>query len=260
MLTLAEIERSYPPEQRGFRRFLLREYLQHKLLQIVFDNKYADQLCFLGGTCLRIVYGNKRFSEDLDFDNFSMGESAFEEVSQILQQQLRQEGYEVEMQTVYRGAYHCYIRWPLLLYNEGLSGHREEKILIQLDTEPQHFAFTPERYILNRFDVFTQIFITPLDILLAQKLYAVCNRVRSKGRDFFDIAFLLSLVPSPNYDYLQLKLDVSNARQLKEKVLEKCASLSMEDMAKDVQPFLFNPADTKRILLFPEMIRQAKLE
>jgi predicted nucleotidyltransferase component of viral defense system len=260
MLTLAEIEKSYPENLRGFSRFILREYLQHKLLQLIFDSKYASQLCFLGGTCLRIVHGNTRFSEDLDFDNFSIGEEAFEDISALLKKQLEREGYEIEMRTVYRGAYHCYIRFPEILYKEGLSGHREEKILIQLDTEPQHFTFTPDRYILNRFDIFTQIFITPLDILLAQKFYAVCNRDRNKGRDFFDIAFLLSLVGRPNYDYLQLKLGINNSGQLKERVLEKCKGISMEEMAQDVRPFLFNPADTKKILLFPELIRQSKLE
>ena len=260
MLTLAEIENNYPKDLQGFKRFILREYLQHKLLQILFDSKYANQFCFLGGTCLRIVHGNTRFSEDLDLDNLNLGEELFEEISVLLKMQLEQEGYEVEMQTVYRGAYHCYVRFPQILYNEGLSGHREEKILIQLDTEPQHFEFIPERYILNRFDVFTQIFITPLDILLAQKFYAVCNRVRNKGRDFFDIAFLLSLVSIPNYDYLQIKLGVHNSRQLKERVLEKCEQISMAEMAKDVQPFLFHPADTKKVLLFPELIRQARLE
>jgi predicted nucleotidyltransferase component of viral defense system len=260
MLTLAEIERNYPPELRGFKRFILREYLQHKLLQIIFDSEYARHLCFLGGTCLRIVHGNARFSEDLDFDNFSIKEEIFEEISVLLKKQLGQEGYEVEMQTVYKGAYYCYVRFPEILYKEGLSGHREEKILIQLDTEPQKFNFVPEKYILNRFDVFTQIFITPLAILLAQKFYAVCNRNRNKGRDFFDIVFLLTLVAAPDYDYLQLKLGVGNAKQLKERVLERCARISMEEMAKDVQPFLFHPEDTKKVLLFPELIKQSKLE
>ena len=67
MLTLSEIEKVYPESLRGFKRFILREYLQHKLLQILFDSEYANELCFLGGTCLRIVHGNTRFSEDLDF-------------------------------------------------------------------------------------------------------------------------------------------------------------------------------------------------
>lgn len=259
MLTLSEIEKNYPENLRGFKRFILREYLQHKLLRILFDSEYANELCFLGGTCLRIVHGNSRFSEDLDFDNFAIAEDTFAKVSSVLKKELEQEGYEVEMKTVFRGAYHCYIRFPEILYKEGLSGHREEKILIQLDTEPQHFDFVPEKYILNRFDVFTQIFITPLSLLLAQKFYAVCNRDRNKGRDFFDIAFLLSLIDKPDYDYLQFKMDVSNEKQLKERILEKCSRLNMEEMAKDVQPFLFNPRDAQKVLLFPELIKQANL-
>ena len=257
MLALSEIEKNYPENLRGFKRFILREYLQHKILQILFDSAYANELCFLGGTCLRIVHGNKRFSEDLDFDNFTIAEDTFEKVSGILIKQLELEGYEVEMKLVFRGAYHCYLRFPELLYMEGLSGHREEKILIQLDTEPQHFNFTPVKYIINRFDVFTQIYTTPLPLLLAQKFYAICNRDRNKGRDFFDTIFLLSLINKPDYDYLKLKLDVSNEKQLKERILEKCESLDMKEMAKDVEPFLFNPGDSKKILMFPELIRQS---
>jgi predicted nucleotidyltransferase component of viral defense system len=239
--------------------FTLREYLQYKILQIIFDSEYAAKLCFLGGTCLRIIHGNRRFSEDLDFDNFEMSEETFEKISGLLKGKLELEGYKVEMKTVYKGAYHCYIRFPEILFREGLSGHKEERILIQLDTEPQHFLFQPDTFVLNRFDVFTQIFLTPLDILLAQKLYEICNRVRNKGRDFFDAAFLLSLIDKPNYDYLELKLKVSDARQLKEKILDKCSRINIDEMANDVSPFLFDPKDRRKIILFPELIKQAAL-
>jgi predicted nucleotidyltransferase component of viral defense system len=260
MLALSEIEKNYPENQRGFKRFLLREYLQHKILQIIFDSEYAGHLVFLGGTCLRIVHGNKRFSEDLDFDNFQLKENVFENISALIQKRLEEEGYSVEMKTVYKGAYHCYIRFPELLYQEGLSGHLEEKILIQLDTEPQHFDFIPEKFILNRFDGFTQIFITPLDILLAQKFFAILNRDRNKGRDFFDTVFILSMTDRPNYDYLKLKINVTNAAELKTRLLEKCNKLDMNEMAKDVEPFLFDPADTKKITYFSEYISQVKLK
>jgi predicted nucleotidyltransferase component of viral defense system len=73
MLGLSEIAKHYPENLRGYQRFIIREYLQYKILQIVFDNTiYANKLCFLGGTCLRLVHGNTRFSEDLDFDNFKL--------------------------------------------------------------------------------------------------------------------------------------------------------------------------------------------
>ena len=260
MLTLPEIEKNYPESLRVFKRFMLREYLQHKILQVIYDSEYANSLTFLGGTCLRIVHGNTRFSEDLDFDNISIKEDVFENIAVIIKKQLELEGYAVEMKTVYKGAYHCYIRFPNLLYQEGLSGHLEEKILLQLDTEPQHFKFTPEKFILNRFDLFTQIFITPLDILLSQKFYAILNRERNKGRDFFDAVFILSMIDKPDYDYLKLKVNISNAGELKEKILHKCETISMEEMAKDVQPFLFDPADAKKVIFFPDYIKQIKLK
>lgn len=259
MLTLPEIEKFYPESLRVNKRFLLREYLQHKILQIVFESEHARKFAFLGGTCLRIVHGNTRFSEDIDFDNFYIGEENFEAVATIITRELAKEGYEVEMRTVYKGAYHCYIRFPELLYREGLSGHLEEKILIQLDTEPQHFAFEPEKFLINRFDVFTQIFITPKDLLLAQKFYTVLNRVRNKGRDFFDIVFLLSIISRPNYDYLQMKAGISNAAELKEKILNRCGEIDMSAMARDVEPFLFNTSDAKKVIHFTDYLSQVNL-
>lgn len=255
MISLKEIQKFYPEFLQGYKQFILREYLQCKLLEIIFESNFASKLCFLGGTCLRIVHNNTRFSEDLDFDNFYLTEADFGEISQIISKQLIREGYEVEIRTVIKGAFHLYLRFPKLLYGEGLSGHIEEKILIQLDTEPQHFSFTPQPFILNKFDIFTQIFITPADILLAQKFYALLNRKRPKGRDFFDITFLLKTT-RPNYDYLNQKLKIANEKQLKEIVLTKCGEINLNEMAKDVEPFLFSQSDTKIIKLFPQLINQ----
>lgn len=257
MLNLSELLEAYPVALRVHRSFILREYLQCKILEILFESAYASRFCFLGGTCLRLVHNNSRFSEDLDFDNFQVTESEFGEVSESIRTGLEQQGYQVEMKQVIRGAYHCYIRFPGLLFEQGLSGYREEKILIQLDTEPQHFHFQPETYILNRFDVTTQILTTPPAILLAQKFTALCQRKRSKGRDFFDIAFLLSKAVKPDYAFLEMKLEVSNRTQLMERVMAVCQHLDMEEMVKDARNFLFYPADERKIRLFLPLLEQA---
>jgi len=256
MLTLEEIQSFYSESLQRYPRFLLREYLQYKILEITYESQYANGLCFLGGTCLRIVHGNQRFSEDLDFDNVAMSESDFENLAGIIEKELTKEGFEAEMRTVMKGAWHCHIKFPGLLFEKGLSGHREEKILIQLDTEPQHFDYEPERFILNRFEVFTTILTTPLPLLMAQKLYAVINRERNKGRDFFDLVFLMGRNIQPDYNYLKEKISVSDSGNLKNVVLEKCQQLDMEEMAKDVEPFLFKPADRKKIVQFEEVVRQ----
>jgi len=258
MLSLKEIEKSYPPALRFFRKNLLREYLQYKILQIIFDSKYANKFFFLGGTALRIVYNNPRFSEDLDFDNFELGKEEFGLLTDLVKKGLELEGYKVEVRNVYKGAYRCYIKIPGLLFDSGLSGYEEEKILLQLDTAPHRFSYKQERVILNKFDVFTEINVTPLDIILAQKIFAIFNRKAMKGRDFFDVIFLFSLT-KPDYDYLQLKMDIKNGKKLKEKLLTLDGMVDFEKMASDVKPFLFNSSDAKRVLLFIDYVKNLKL-
>jgi len=46
---------------------IIREYIQHLFLSSLYKQKEAQQLCFKGGTALKIIYQSPRFSEDLDF-------------------------------------------------------------------------------------------------------------------------------------------------------------------------------------------------
>lgn len=259
MINLTELLTAYPEPLRIHRAFILREYLQCKILEILFEGPLASKFCFLGGTCLRLVHGNPRFSEDLDFDNFALTEDEFSRVSDLVKNGLEQQGYQVEMKQVIRGAYHCHIRFPGILFEQGMSGYREEKIVIQLDTEPQNFDFEPNTFILNKFDVTTAIFVTPPELLLAQKFTALCERKRSKGRDFYDIIFLLSKSIKPNFGYLAARLDAPTPDALRHRVSEILTRVRLDDMAADVRPFLFNPTDEKRVRLFEQILAQADL-
>lgn len=257
MLPFAEIRSYYPEYLQSRGEFILREYLQYKILEILFESEYASKLAFLGGTCLRIIHQNNRFSEDLDFDNFNLLEEDFEAVSNLVKAGLEREGYQIEMRNVLGGAFHCYIRFPGLLYEMGLSGHKEAKIRINLDTEAQGFPFEPAMHFLNRFDVFTNIPCTPPDLLLGQKLVAMSQRRRPQGRDFYDAVFLFGKT-SPNFQYLDQKLKISNPEDLKSYLLELCNQLNFPELAKDVQPFLFDPKDIKRVERFPEYVKAEK--
>ena len=236
----------------------MREYLQYKILEIIFNSKYSQDLIFLGGTALRIVYNNSRFSEDLDFDNFSFTEEQFADLASEVKKGLELQGYEVEIKNVFKGAYRSYIRMPNVLFDNEMSNLKEEKIMIQIDTASHSFHYEKDTKILNKFDVFTQIFTTPIDILLAQKIYAALNRSRAKGRDFFDIVFLFPQT-KPNYEYLEKKLGIKNGRELKEALLAKTEDLDFNDLAKDVEPFLINGSDSKKVKLFREYIASLQL-
>ena len=256
MITLDQILQAYPENLRPFRESILKEYLQYKILNSIFNSQYAGKLAFLGGTALRIVYGSTRFSEDLDFDNFALTEDEFTDLSLIIKKDLTLEGLEVEVNTVTRNAYRIKIRIPKLLFDSGLSAMAEQRILIQVDTVPQNFEYETEKPLLNKFDVFTQINAVPKDLLLAQKIFASVNRKRIMGRDFFDIVFLHGIGAKPNFAYLKKNIDIDNEQDLKKYLLEKTNSLNFEDLAKDVEPLLFDPRDKKKVLLFREFVEQ----
>jgi len=246
MLDFQQIQGQYPDHLRVFERALLREYLQYKILQAIFESKKAHKLAFLGGTALRIVYGNSRFSEDIDLDNFDLSWSEFEQVIQKVERFLALEGFNVEMKNVARGAYRCYMRFPDLLYEQSLSPYRQEKIIIQIDTVAQGFDYQPEVKILNKFDVFTEIRVPSLDILLSQKIYTAVSRKRPKGRDFFDITFLFSRT-KPDFGFLSQKMDIDTPERLRREILERIEEYDFHQLANDVSPFLMKKEEVKRV-------------
>ena len=66
----------------------IKEITQEIILYALSKTKFFDHAYFCGGTALRIVHGLNRFSEDLDFDNFSIAEDTFAKVSEIIKKQL----------------------------------------------------------------------------------------------------------------------------------------------------------------------------
>ena len=256
MITLDEIRAGYPPQLHDRASFLLREYLQYRILQLIYRSEHARQLVFLGGTCLRLIHGNLRFSEDLDFDNLGLDEAQFKDLAHEVGRGLEREGYQVEVQVRSRTAFRCKVRFPGLLFQQGLSGHAEQRVLIQFDTEPQHYNYMPEPRRLDKFDVSFTLPCCSLDLLLAQKCYAIMGRPRNKGRDFFDVVFLLGLNAEPDLNYLKDRIGTHSKAELAELLLDHCAKLDMEEQAEDVRPFLFQAELADRVTRFPDIIRQ----
>lgn len=255
MLNLSNIEKYYPKNEQPFKRNILREYLQYKILEIIFNSKIGKELTFLGGTALRIIHGNSRFSEDLDFDNFGITESQFTTLTDEIKRDLILQGYKVEIRNVFKGAYRSYIKMPGILFDNNMSSFQEEKIMIQIDTVPHVFDYERDLKIINKFNVFTQVYVTPIDILLSQKMYASINRKRAKGRDFFDIVFLLQKT-KPNYEYLEKKIGVKNWQELKNELLLRVSELDFNELAKDVEPFLVNSRDSNKVQNFTQYIKE----
>lgn len=82
MLSLNQIEKFYTDKEKPFKKNILREYLQYKILEIIFNQSFSNKLSFMGGTCLRIVYGTSKnyklklcIEERINFRNFLLIQS-----------------------------------------------------------------------------------------------------------------------------------------------------------------------------------------
>ncbi len=55
------------------------------------------------------------------------------------------------------------------------------------------------------------------------------------------------------------KLNIETPADLKDKLINDLSSIDFTELAKDVEPFLFNPAEAKKIRLFLDYIAQIEL-
>jgi predicted nucleotidyltransferase component of viral defense system len=255
MLTLEQIKKNYSEEVfRKNPKALLVEYLQHELLDSIFKQKNSEKLSFIGGTAVRIIYGSSRFSEDLDFDNLGLSYNDFGEIIEKVITDMKNKGFVLEFRLIKKGAYHCYVKFPKLLFRNNLSDNKDEKILVRIDTVRKNKNFNSETYTLNNFGIYRKISVNPPNIVLSQKLMTILQRKREKGRDFYDVSYLLGLT-DPDYVFLKKEFGL-NREELKKKILEKIKKLNMKDLSLDVVPFLINSDDKERILSFKEYIEQ----
>jgi predicted nucleotidyltransferase component of viral defense system len=260
MIDLDQIKKFFPEVQQKNPlqyEYMLKEYFHYKMLDIIFSGKQAGKLSFIGGTNLRIIHGIARFSEDLDFDCFKLDRGEFMEMTDSVIDRLTLDGIEVHADDKEKDrtlkAFRRNLVFPGLMYNLGLSGHREKRFLIKIECEPHDFPYIPEKPLIQKFNVFTQVFASPADILLSMKTGALLER--QKGRDFYDFMFL-SGITAPHFGYLETKFGITTYQELYAEILARCESVDFDKKSMDFEKLVFDQDEKKKVRLFPEYIRQ----
>ena len=260
MISFDEIKSFFADSIRknpSYFEYMLKEYLHYRMLDIMFSGKYASKLSFIGGTSLRLLHQIKRFSEDLDFDYFQLSREEFVQLTDKVIARLRNECIKVEAEEKEKdlilSAFRRNIIFPGLLFESGFTGHREKKLLIKIECEPHNYVYKPVKPIIQKFNVFTQIFAPPANILLSMKTGAVLER--GKGRDYYDFMFLSGLT-EPDFGYLDMKFGITNHDQLYKRILESCKTTDFNRKSRDFEKLVFNHEETRKVLLFKEYILQ----
>ncbi|MBR5982747.1 MAG: nucleotidyl transferase AbiEii/AbiGii toxin family protein [Bacteroidales bacterium] len=240
--------------ENRFDRYMLKEYLQLQILDHLATTPYISKVSFIGGTNLRLVQGIDRFSEDLDFDCKDLDEKEFMAMTDSVVNYLRNNNIDVETRDKPNPrltAFRRNLYFPQMLFNLGLTGHRDERLLLKVEAQNHGVAYQPIVANINKMGFFFSIQVPPLDVLCAMKFSAILSR--QKGRDFYDTIFLLSKT-RPNIDFLRLKTGISSMEELKRAIQNRLAEIDLNQKKRDFVHLLFNETNADRILKFGEVV------
>ncbi|MBG0860415.1 MAG: nucleotidyl transferase AbiEii/AbiGii toxin family protein, partial [Bacteroidales bacterium] len=243
MVELNLIKNYYPEQVRNnplLSKSMMKEYIQLSILDYLSTTQYIRNLILIGGTNLRLTKGIDRFSEDLDFDCKEIDKVEFLQMSDDVMLFLKRNGYKAESrdkESPKLTAFRRNIYFPEFLFDMGFSGHRDERFLIKIEAQDQGVNYTREMKNIRGCGFYFPFPVPPDAVLCAMKATALLER--GKGRDFYDLMFLLGQT-KPDYDFLAKRTGIINAGELKAEVRKLLKVTDMKTKARDFEHLLFN--------------------
>lgn len=186
MIDLEYIRGFYPPyiaQNAGMQKHMLKEYVELLALEWIARSVYASKLVFIGGTNLRLIHGIDRFSEDLDFDCKGLSEDEFWQLSNELVKYLQQHGLNAELRNKENArlvAFRSNVYFPELLFELGLTGHREERFLMKIKAQYQGIDYPREMAIVQRNGFSFPVPVTHQRTAIDEDLCAVGSAERTR--------------------------------------------------------------------------------
>jgi predicted nucleotidyltransferase component of viral defense system len=192
----------------------IREIMQEVVLAALGRTEFFKDALFQGGTCLRIIYGLNRFSEDMDFI-LKETNPDFE-----LQPHLRAvsdelKAYGCDIAVVDRSRAGVAVRKAFLKddslgkilrlqYADASGPARQIRIRLEVDTNPPSGSRVEIKYV--DFPFVSSVAVQDKPSLFAGKLHALLCREYVKGRDWYDFLWYTSQRIGVNYGFLSAAL------------------------------------------------------
>ena len=211
---------------------ILREYLQLFFLNELYSENKSKKIFFKGGTCLRLIYNSPRFSEDLDFTVELKEKNFIDFITELFRKISKKETIDFKERKTITG------KRFLLKANPALFPYES---FINLDFSFREKIFEPEKSIIKTdYPVLFTSYVYNLSKkeILAEKIRALLTRKITKGRDIYDIWYLLNQnVPLDN-KLINKKLKYYNLKLNENSILEKIEKFPKKDFILDLRPFV----------------------
>lgn len=172
-------------------KILEKEALQIYILSELFALPESTQLTFQGGTCLRLVYGGPRYSEDLDFVT-TLNNSQIDRIVNGLTKAI------ARLEPLFGGKFivkkqkesPTFFRYRI--HNEKENYHDSFFVSVEFARYPAYTInlapLRPQKELPGL--PLTLVRAEKLEEILADKLGAIAGRPFCKGRDYFDLWLL----------------------------------------------------------------------
>jgi len=202
---------NYRPKNQLEELRALKEITQEIALAALARADFFKHAEFMGGTCLRILHGLPRFSEDLDF---CLNESNPTFNWSVYERELKEDfdgfGFTVylkdrsEAENAVKKAFlkeDSFGQVLTLQYPRTRSDIQKLVIKLEVDTNPPKGSITQSQFV--NFPYPYSIAAQDLSTLFAGKCHALLCRSFVKGRDWFDFIWYITNRTTINYQYLQ---------------------------------------------------------
>lgn len=207
--------KEYSPVSSRDELHALKEIIQEIALSALARVNFFNKAAFQGGSCLRIVHGLNRFSEDLDFILFKP-DRAFVWEPFLKSLQLEFKLYSLEFDVIDRSKADKAVKMAFLkdssfgkvfvfTHPRGISDKQTIKIKLEIDTNPPEGSEFKTHFI--NFPYSFSIVSQDLPSLFSGKCHALLCRPFIKGRDWFDFVWYVSKKVVPNYVHLTKAID-----------------------------------------------------
>jgi len=248
--------REYSPSNLVEQNNVLQELMQHYVLASLARAGLFSKAIFHGGTCLRIINGINRFSEDLDF-LLKLPDPGFrwQNYLRFVQRDCEQEGISFEVQEksqAKKAVQKAFLKTDsigkILTLELPFERYQTRKIRIKLeiDTNPPEGSSFTTSYIT--FPVTVSLTTQTLESGFALKLHALLCRSYVKGRDWYDFVWYVARRVRPDTKLLENALRQQgpwagqsvtvNLNWLRKNMDEVIRSIDWNDGREDIQRFL----------------------
>lgn len=268
MQTFEQIIKSYHPKNLEETKLVVRKLVQQIVLIGLSRGGFFKYASFYGGTALRIFYGLKRYSENLDFtlnkvdENFSIEPfiSKINEVALSYGLNLIITTKNKKIATPIESAFeklNTYQTFISLNLNDNIIStfHKDEvlKVKFEIDCNPT-LGFNIENKWLD-VPEFASVAILDESSLFSGKIHAIlCRNYKNtvKGRDYYDFLFYIQNRVKPNMKYLKNKLieskkineyDEFNVSILKNMLKKRMNEVDFNQVKLDASRFIFANED-----------------